>query len=115
MKILVLILMLCICGCVTPMVGGFNKPTIMTKPMSYLDNFSLGSVTKGELISNCGIPDKTNEYEGKTYLTYEVGQGYGKRQFVYILSNDVIVDVQYHDQGPYNASSAMKRQINQKR
>lgn len=108
-----LLLLLCfvvaIYGC-TPTTGGFSKPTIFTSPLSYLDSFPLGTVTKDELISNLGIPDKTNEFEGQTYYTYELGEGHGKRQFVYIISGDVVTDVKYHDQGPYNGSSAKKRQ-----
>lgn len=105
-----LLLTLLVYGCGTPMVSGFSKPTIFTIPPSYLDSFPLGSVTKDELISNLGVPDKSSELDGKTYLAYELGEGYGKRQYVFEISNGIVTDVRYHDQGPYNGSSAKKRQ-----
>ena len=97
-------------GCATPTKDGYSKPTIMTNPLSYLDRFPLGKVTKESLINNLGIPDKTSDLEGKTYYSYELGEGYGKRQYVYELTDGIVTDVRYHDQGPYNGSSAKQRQ-----
>ena len=99
-------------GCLpsTPVKDGYSKPTIMSDPLSYLDSFPLGKVTKENLINNLGIPDKTSDLEGKIYYSYELGEGWGKRQYVYELTDGVVTDVRYHDQGPYNGSSAKQRQ-----
>lgn len=105
-----IVLALVVYGCATPSMSGFSKPTILTNPLSYLDSFPLGLVTKDEIISNLGVPDKSSGLDGKTYLAYELGEGYGKRQYVFELSNGIVTDVRYHDQGPYNSSSAKKRQ-----
>ena len=96
-------------GCGTPVKDGYSKPTLWTIPTSYLDSFPLGKVTKENLINNLGVPDKTSVLEGKTYYSYELG-GQGKKEYVYELTDGVVTDVRYHDQGPYNGSSAKQRQ-----
>lgn len=108
--LITIMLAILISGCATPTKDGYSKPTIMTNPLSYLGSFPLGNVSKDSLISNLGIPDKTSELDGKTYYSYELGNGYGKRQYVYELTNGVVTDVRYHDQGPYNGSSAKQQQ-----
>ena len=97
-------------GCGTPVKDGYYKPTIFSNPLSLLDSFPLGKVTKENLINNLGVPDKTSVLEGKTYYSYGFGEGGGKRQYVYELTDDIVTDVRYHDQGPYNGSSAKQRQ-----
>jgi len=97
-------------GCGTPIRGGFSKPTIFTIPPSYLDSFPLSQVTEESLINNLGLPDKTSNFKGKTYYSYELGRGQGKRQYVYEITDGIVTDVRYHDQGPYNGSSAKQRQ-----
>jgi len=92
------------------------KPTIFTIPTSYLAHFPLGAVTKDKLIDNLGIPDKTTQFEGKTYFAYEIGNknSWGAREFVYVLSDDIVIDVRFNDQGPYNGSSAKEIQDKKK-
>lgn len=107
---IVVTMSLLIVGCATPVIDGYSKPTVATNVVSYLDDFPLGKVTKDSLINNLGIPDKISEFEGKTYYSYDLGHGYGKRQYVYELTDGLVTDVRYHDQGPYNGSSARKRQ-----
>jgi hypothetical protein len=107
---IVVVMSLLIAGCAATNKDGYSKPTIMTNPLSYLDSFPLGKVSKESVIGNLGIPDKTSEFEGKTYYSYELGEGYGKRQYVYELTNSIVTDVRYNDQGPYNGSSAKQRQ-----
>lgn len=89
-----------------------SKPTISTKPPSYLRNFPLGSVSKDELTSNLGAPDNTIEMGDIMYFAYELGEGEEKRQYVYEISDGIVTDVKYHDQGPLNGSSAKKMQGN---
>ena len=104
-----IILLILLAGCATPALSGFSKPTIFFNPLSYLDKFPLGVITQESLISNLGLPDKSYDFDGKTYLSYQLGEGYGLREYVYVISNGVVTDVQYHDQGPSNGSSALKR------
>ena len=108
---LIVITMFCLMtSCATPVADGYSKPTILTNPLSYLSKFPLGKVTKESLINNLGVPDETINLKGKTCCSYELGEGYGKRQFVYELTDGIVTDVHYHDQGPYNGSSAKRRQ-----
>lgn len=95
-------------GYTPPTVKGVTKPTIFTAPPRYLDSFPLGTVTEEDLINNLGIPGDSYKLNGKTYLSYEIAKS--GRKFVYVLSNGVVTDVVYHDQGPYNGASAKKRQ-----
>ena len=113
MKKMLLALVICslLVGCATSQF--ISKPTIFTNPLSYLNKVPLNTTTKDELINELGIPDKTTESGGKTYLAYELGKDFGKREFVYIISNDIVIDVTYHDQGPFNGASAKKRQMKQ--
>jgi hypothetical protein len=93
-------------NCTVNTQSGFSKPTIFTNPVKYLSNYSLGNVSKSDLISGMGIPDKTVEFEGQSFYSYEFGEGYGRREFIYVVQGGVVVDVRYNDQGPYNGSSA---------
>jgi len=110
------ILIFLICLCLTEYAAAkevkIPKPTIFTIPTSYLARFPLGVVTKDKLIDSLGVPDKTTQFEDKTYLAYEVGNknSYGAREFVYVFLDNVVVDVRYNDQGPYNGSSAKEIQ-----
>ena len=90
--------------------GGGLKPTIMTSPTNYLDTFPVGKVTEAEIVAQVGPPDRTTEIGGKKALVYELGEGYGKRTYSYIIDKGMVVDVLYNDQGPYNSSTATARQ-----
>src|SRR5215475_9450057 len=87
-----------------------SKPTLFTSPPSYLKSFPLNSVHTADLIGALGVPDKTATLGQTTYASYVLGEGYGKREFVFIITNDVVVDVQYNSQGPYNGDTAKKEQ-----
>lgn len=110
LQIIALAIVFAIVGCTTPInKDGYSKPTVLTQAPSYLKEFPLGTVSKKSLIENIGIPTRTNELEGKVYYSYELGEGYGLRQFVYEITNGMVTDVRYHDQGPYNGMSAKKQ------
>jgi hypothetical protein len=110
------ILIFLICLCFTEYAAAkeikIPKPTIFSIPTSYLARFPLGVVTKDKLIDSLGIPDKTTQFEGKTYLAYEVGNknSWGAREFVYVLADNIVIDVRYNDQGAYNGLSAKETQ-----
>jgi|SRR5579885_523913 len=87
-----------------------SKPTLFTSPPSYLKSFPLGTVHAADLIGALGVPDKTATIGPTTYASYVLGEGYGKREFVFIITNDVVVDVQYNSQGAYNGDTAKKEQ-----
>ena len=110
-KIIVALTVLTLTACTTPMnKEGYSKPTIMTQAPGYLKSFPLGRISKTSLLENLGIPDKTSKLDDKTYYSYELGEGYGLRQFVYEITDDKVTDVRFHDQGPYNGMSAKKQQ-----
>jgi hypothetical protein len=131
-RVIILLLVTITAGCVAPTVNNVtesnvsnrnvsenrvlnnsvSKPTISTKPPSYLGNFPLNSVSKDQLIGNFGEPDKTVAMGDTIYLAYELGEGGEKRQYVYEISDGIVTDVKYHDQGPLNGSSARKMQKN---
>jgi len=90
------------------------KPTILTNPLKYLKSVPLGQLTMDEAMAVLGLPDKTSEVGGKTYLSFELGEGYGKREFVYEFSDGKLTDVRYHDSGPYNGSAASALQSDKK-
>lgn len=89
-----------------------SKPTVFSIPTSYLAHFPLGVVTKNELIDNLGIPDKTTQFEDRVCLAYEVGDknSAGAREYMFTLMNNIVVDVRYNDQGPYNGIHAQEIQ-----
>ena len=91
-----------------------KKPTIFTNPIKYLKKVPLNKLSADEVIGILGMPDKSNELFGKTYLSYELGEGYGKREFVYEISEGKLTDVRYHDQGPYNGKKASEIQQEKK-
>jgi hypothetical protein len=95
-------------ACASP--AGGLKPSVVTVPTGYLENFPLGLVTENEMISESGPPDRTADIGGKKAYVYELGEGYGKRTYTYIVDNGVIADVLYNDQGPYNGITARSRQ-----
>ena len=97
-------------GCASVGPNGGGKPTIMTNPPSYLQSFPLNSMTQDQLIQDLGVPDKSIEIGDQLYLSYELGEGWGEREYIYVLEDDVVIDVRYNDQGPYNGSSARKIQ-----
>ena len=99
-----------IAGCASIGPNGSGKPTVMTNPPSYLQSFPLNSVTQDQLIQDLGLPDKSIEIGDQLYLSYELGEGWGAREYIYVLENNVVTDVRYNDQGPYNGSSAKKMQ-----
>lgn len=117
-RILLVIVSLVI-ACTTPLIvtadEQLKKTTIFTNPIKYLKKIPLNSFSMEEVISVLGMPDKSNELMGKTYLSYELGEGYGKREFVYEITNGKLTDVRYHDQGPYNGSKASELQSNKKK
>ncbi|RJQ20033.1 MAG: hypothetical protein C4560_05535 [Nitrospiraceae bacterium] len=87
--------------------GIMERPTLFTIPTNYIYNFPLEkTITKQELIDLMGVPDKSLDMDGMTYLTYEMGEGHGARQWIYIIKDNIIWDVRYHDQGPFNGISA---------
>lgn len=110
--ILTLVVLLSITGCASVSKEGISKPTIYTSPTSYLENFPLGSITEENLINHLGLPDKSTQLNGKSYYSYEVGSGYGERQYIYEVSGGIVTNVRYNDQGMYNGSSAKKIQNN---
>jgi hypothetical protein len=97
-------------GCASVGPNGSGKPTIMTNPPSYLQSFPLNSVTQDQLIQDLGVPDKSIKIGDQLYLSYELGEGWGEREYIYVLEDNVVIDVRYNDQGPYNGSSARKIQ-----
>jgi hypothetical protein len=111
--LLFLIFILLVASCVPSTLikkGKISKPTMSTKPFSYLDSFPLGEVIKLELYINLGVPDRKSGSHGNIYYSYELGKGDRKREYMYVIKNDIIVDVIYKDQGPYSGSSARDRQ-----
>lgn len=97
-------------GCASVGPHGSDKPTIMTNPPSYLESFPLNSVTQGQLVQDLGVPDKSINVGNQTLLSYEVGEGWGEREYIYVIEDDVVTDVRYNAQGPYNGSSASEMQ-----
>lgn len=93
-------------GCASVGPNGSGKPTIMTNPPSYLKSFQLNSVTQDKLIQDLGVPDKSIEIGDQVYLSYQLGEGWGEREYIYVLEENLVVDVRYNAQGPYNGSSA---------
>jgi len=87
-----------------------SKPSLFTSPPSYLKSFPLNTVHTADLIGALGVPDKTATLGATTYASYVLGEGYGRREFVFIITNDVVVDVQYNSQGAYNGDTAKKEQ-----
>ena len=108
----IILVSLFVVSCASTSPDGYSKPTIFTSPISYLNDFPLNSVKKENLIIHLGLPDKSDEFEGKIYYSYEVGEDYGKREYIFEVTDDVITDVRYNDQGPYNGSSAKQIQNN---
>src|SRR6185312_13694732 len=78
-----------------------SKPSLFTSPPSYLKSFPLNTVHTADLIGALGVPDKTANLGATTYASYVLGEGYGRREFVFIITNDIMVDVQYNSQGAY--------------
>lgn len=97
-------------SCATPNKNGISKPTLATSVPSYLDTFPLNQVSKDALIQTVGLPDKSSKIDGKVYLSYEMGTGFGKRQWIYEITDNIVSNVRYHDSGPYNGMSAKTRQ-----
>ena len=87
-----------------------TKPSAFTNPVKYLTSVPLGQLSMDEALGVLGAPDKQMEVGGKTYLTFEVGEGLGKRQFVYEFSDGKLTDVRFHQSGPYNGSKASELQ-----
>lgn len=108
----IVILAASLSACATPSNSGVSKPTLFTGPLSYLSSFPLNRVSKNELVTNLGVPNNVQKLDDKEYLSYELGAGYGLKQYVYEITGDIITDVRYHDQGPYNGQSAKQRQAN---
>jgi hypothetical protein len=111
--LLFLIFILIVVSCATSTIikkGRISKPTMSTKQFSYLDSFPLGKVIKLELFINLGVPDKKSMRHGNIYYSYELGEGDGKREYVYVIKDDIVVDVIYKDQSPYSGTSARDRQ-----
>jgi len=107
MSRLLVIVTLILSGCAG---AGGLKPSIATSPPGYLESFPLGSVTETEMISKSGPPDRTIDIGGKKAFVYQMGEGLGVRTYTYIFERDVIADVLYNDNGPYNGSTAKKAQ-----
>lgn len=97
-------------GCASVSKDGISKPTIYTSPISYLENFPLNSISEEKLINHLGLPDKSTQLNDKSYYSYEVGKGYGERQYIYEVNNGIVTNVRYNDQGMYNGSSAKEIQ-----
>jgi hypothetical protein len=93
-----------LCGCASS-VNGIAKPTVFTQPKAYVKKFKLG-ITKTELIGAIGIPSKSITIDGIDYLSYEMGKGLGKREYVYALKNGIVDNVMFYDKGPYNGVSS---------
>ncbi|WP_155903242.1 hypothetical protein [Marinobacter gelidimuriae] len=104
-----IIVVIILSGCASVGPNGSGKPTIMTNPPSYLQSFPLNSITQDQLIQDLGVPDKSIEIGDQLYLSYQLGEGWGEREYIYALEDNLVTDVRYNDQGPYNGSSA--RQI----
>ncbi len=101
----IIIITIFLYGCV----GGL-KPSILTMPPSYLSSFPLNTITEEEMMFKSGPPDKNIKIGDKKAMVYQMGEHLGKRTYTYILDNDLIIDVLYNDDGPYNGSTARKIQ-----
>jgi len=108
--LLTLMVFLSITGCASVSKDGISKPTIYTSPTSYLKSFPLGSITEESLINHLGLPDKSTQLNGKNYYSYEIGTGYGEKQYIYEVNDGIVTNVRYNDQGMYNGSSAKEIQ-----
>ena len=106
----VLAVLFVLAGCAATGPNGTPVPSVVTNPASYLEDFPLNSVTKDDLIEDVGMPDKSMESGGQTYLSYEIGEGWGEREYIYVIEDGVVTNIRYNDQGPYNGSSAKRLQ-----
>ncbi len=63
-------------ACASTSEDGLSKPSIMTSPPSYLASVELGKKSVDDVIEVMGVPDKSKDIAGKSYLSYELGEGY---------------------------------------
>ncbi len=90
--------------------AGGIRPTMFSMPPTYLSSFPLNQLTETEMMVKAGPPDDVITYGGKRALVYRFGEMAGKRSFTFLLDEDLIVDVVYNDNGPYNGTTAQQYQ-----
>lgn len=103
-RILATVAAVLLTACAAP--GGGLKASIFTIPPTYLMEFPLDSITEAQLLEQVGPPDRTVEAAGKRLMVHQMGQGFGVRTYSYQITNGIVTDVIYNDQGPYNGSTA---------
>jgi len=99
-------------GCATPIEVhpgvAISKPTLWTSPNGYLSTFPLNTVSTNELESVLGPPESVHTRNDETQYVYVLARGeIGERRFVYIMIDNLVVDVRYYDTGPYNGGTAV--------
>lgn len=66
--------------------GELARPTIYSTPTGYLADVPLNR-TQQEVFDALGAPTKNTTLMGKEMWTYEVGSGYGLKQFTFIFND----------------------------
>ena len=99
-------------ACSASLAGEYKlkKPGLLTNPVKYVKRFPLNNVSKAELVEKIGVPDGSMDIANQTYLSYKLGEGFGAREWIYVVADGVVVDVLYKDRGPYNGISAKGKQ-----
>lgn len=100
------LLALSVAACATPRTeSGFSKPTLWQSPKTYLSSVPLG-ISRNEVVSQMGAPDRTAEVNGQSHWTYRLGSADSVRAYTYVFDGETLVDVVYNDPGPYNGARA---------
>ena len=110
MKAIVFVLIFFLMGCASQSQGGLGKPSIFSSPVSYMETIGLGVYTREDVMRVLGNPHNVTDMGDKEYWGYFMGQDYGERTYTYIFQGDLLVNVRYNDNGPYNGLTARKSQ-----
>ena len=110
MKAIAICLILVLVGCASQSKGGLGKPSIFSSPVTYMETVGLGMYTRDDVMNVMGNPHTVSNLHGNEYWGYFLGQDYGERTYTYIFDGDLLVDVRYNDNGPYNGMTAKQRQ-----